>query len=84
MLIGKCFIGKGREKGTGYFSVERVSAHMLEALRAENSQRDNRLNTLITLLTVETDTAEANRSRSSNRSMPGGGSKFNVQEFKDR
>ena len=28
-----------REKGTGYFSVERVSAHMLEALRAANSQR---------------------------------------------
>jgi len=26
----------GKEKGTGYFSVERVSARMLEALRAEN------------------------------------------------
>jgi len=26
---------RGSENGTGYFSVERVSAHMLEALRAE-------------------------------------------------
>jgi hypothetical protein len=28
------------EKRTGYFSVERVSARMLEAVRAENSTQD--------------------------------------------
>ena len=33
----------GKEKGTGYFSVERVSAHMLEALRSENPTQNLKL-----------------------------------------